>query len=176
MLGKLRDISFNRDGTQNITVTVETDYTDTFEELKNVPVNIEIKKASKGRSLSANSFCWALCTMIGQSMTPPVPKDDIYRDAIKAAGVHWQTTIPIFNLDSVRRKWESRGTGWFMEVVDDDKPGRKLVHLYFGSSSYTVHEMKTLLDWLTDQCQQMGLSIPLSKREEQDLLERWGKK
>ena len=176
MLAKLRDLTINRDGTQNITVTVEADFTDSFESLKDRPVDIQIKKASKGRSRDANSFCWALCTLIGQSFRPPVPKDEIYRDAIKAAGVHWQTSIPIFKIEPVRQKWEERGTGWFMEIVDDAEPGHKLCHLYFGSSSYTVDEMGVLLDWLTDQCQQMQISIPLSKKEEKELLERWGKR
>ena len=36
--------------------------------------------------------------------------------------------------------------------------------------------MKVLLDWLVDQCQQMGIKIPLSKAEEQEMLERWGRK
>jgi hypothetical protein len=121
-------------------------------------------------------MCWALCSDIGKSMTPPLAKEEVYRMAIKAAGVHWQTSIPIFKISSVREKWEERGTGWFMEIVDDAEPGRKLVHMYFGSSSYTVDEMKVLLDWLIDQAEQMEIVIPLSRKQEQELLERWGKR
>jgi hypothetical protein len=176
MTGRIRDFTVNRDGTQNITVTVSDDFTKAYESLKDVPVKVEIKKASKERSKDANAFCWALCTDIGKAMTPPVDKEEIYRRAIKAAGVYWQTPIPAFHLDTVRRRWEERGTGWFVEVVDDDEPGRKLIHMYFGTSTYTVDEMKTLLDWLVDQCEQMEIPIPLSKKEEQELLERWGKR
>ena len=96
--------------------------------------------------------------------------------AIRAAGVYWQTPIPVFHIEGVRRKWEDRGEGWFIDVMDDDEPGRKLCHLYFGSSTYSVDEMKTLLDWLVDQCRQMELAIPLSKKDEQEMLERWGMK
>lgn len=176
MLGKLRDMTINRDGTQNVTVTVSSDFSTTFDALKDVPVNVEIKKASKGRSRDANAFCWALCSEIGNAMTPPESKEEIYRKAIKAVGVYWQTPIAAFHIEQVRSKWEDRGTGWFVEIVDDDAPGRKLAHLYFGSSSYTVDEMKRVLDWLIDQAEQMEIPIPLSKKEEQDLLERWGKK
>ena len=35
---------------------------------------------------------------------------------------------------------------------------------------------KVILDWLIDQAEQMELKIPLSKKEEQELLERWGMK
>jgi hypothetical protein len=176
MTGVLRDLTINRDGTQNVTVTVNSDFSRAYEALKGKPVTVEIKKQSKGRSRDANAFCWALCSDIGKAMTPPIAKEEIYRTAIKAAGVYWQTTIPAFDIETVRRRWEDRGTGWFVEVVDDDKPGRKLVHLYCGSSCYTVDEMRVLLDWLIDQAQQMEISIPLSKHEEEDLLERWGKR
>lgn len=176
MTGKMRDLTVNRDGTQNVTVTVSDDFSAVFDALKDSPVFIEIKKASKQRSRDANAFCWALCSEIGRAMTPPLSKEDVYRMAIKAVGVYWQTPIPAFHVETVRKRWESHGDGWLFEVMDDDEPGRKLCHLYFGSSTYTVSEMQTLLEWLTDQCQQMGLAIPLSKKEEKEMLERWGRK
>lgn len=176
MLGKLSNLTFNRDGTQNITITITSDFANKYESLKDHPVDVEIKKASKGRSKDANSMCWALCSDIGKAMTPPLAKEEVYRMAIKAAGVYYQTKMPVFKIDDVRRKWEDRGTGWFLEIVDDSAPGRKLVNMYFGSSAYTVEEMGILLDWLIDQCLQMGISIPLSKTEEEELLERWGKR
>ena len=176
MRGKLRDLTVNRDGTQNITVTVDADFTKSFDSLKDKPVTVEIKKESKERTRDANAFCWALCTDIGKALTPPVDKEEIYRRAIKAAGVYWQTEIPCFHLQSVCGRWEERGKGWFVEVMDDAAPGRKLVHMYFGTSTYTVDEMKTILDWLIDQAEQMEIPIPLSKKEEKELIERWGKK
>lgn len=176
MNGRLKDLTVNRDGTQNITVTVAADFSTAFDQLKDREVEVEIKKASKGRSRDANAFCWALCSDIGKAMTPPESKEDIYRKAIRAAGIYWQTPIPAFHIESVRKRWEDRGTGWFLDVVDDDEPGRKLCHLYCGSSSYTVDEMRVLLDWLIDQALQIGLAIPLSKKEEEELLERWGNK
>ena len=176
MTGKLRDLTVNRDGTQNVTITVDADFASTFDALKDCPVNVEIKKAAKARSKDANAFCWALCGDIGKAMNPPLDKDEVYRMAIRAVGVCWQTPIPLFSLDDVRRRWQSHGTGWLFEVVDEDAPGRKLVRLYFGTSTYTVDEMRVLLDWLVDQAQQMELPIPLSKAEEEQMLERWGKR
>ena len=66
----------------------------------------------------------------------------------------------------------------FFETVDDvhGLVGHKTVNLYYGSSTYTVDEMRVLIDWLLDQCSQMELPIPLSKKEEEELLERWGKR
>ena len=178
MNGRLKDLTVNRDGTQNITVTVNEDFTRVFDALKDKDVVVEIKKASKARSLDANRFCWALCRDIGRAMTPPMSDKEIYRKAIEAVGVYWQKDdVPAFKLDEMRRMWESNGDGWLFKVIDDSpgKPGRKLVHLYFGSSSYTVDAMRILLDWLVDQAEQMQIPIPLSKDREK-MLGRWGAK
>lgn len=176
MTGHLKELTVNRDGTQNITVTVACDYSNAFDSLKDAEVSIDIKKAGKGRSRDANAFCWSLCTDIGKAITPPLSKEDVYRMAVHAAGVYWQDEICVWDIDKVRSKWEDHGTGWLFEIVDDVPPGKKLCHLYFGSSTYTVSEMRVLLDWLVDQAQQMGIAIPLSKKDEEELLERWGKK
>lgn len=176
MIGKLQGLTLNRDGTQNITVTVEDDFAATFDALKDHPVTVEIKKASKGRSKDANAFCWCLCSDIGKAMTPPMDKEEVYRRAIRAVGVYTPVTVVVWDLATIKRRWESHGVGWFGEVVDDAGTGKKLIHLYYGSSTYTVEEMKRLLDWLVDEAQQMQIPIPLSKAEEERLLERWGKR
>ena len=174
MTGKLRDLTINRDGSQNIVITVPDDFTKVFEKLKDSPVTVEIKKLTKARSKDANSFCWALCSDIGKAMTPPLSKEDVYRRAIKAVGVYIEKDLPLWDIKTVRQRWESHGTGWVFEVVDDVRPGWQRCHLYFGSSTYSVDEMKLVLDWLLDECQQMELPIPLSEKEEKELLERWG--
>lgn len=174
MTGKLRDLTVNRDGSQNVTVTVDSDFSATFDKLKGKPVSVEIKKASKGRSNDANAFLWALCSEIGKAMTPPLSKEDVYRMAIKAVGVFTPVDVLAWDVEKIKHRWEGHGTGWIVEVVDDVGTGRKRIHLYYGSSTYTVEEMGIILDWLMDQAQQMQIPIPLSKAEEQELLERWG--
>ena len=176
MTGRLRELTVNRDGTQNIVVTVPDDFSTAFDKLKDFPVSVEIKKASKGRSKDANAFCWAMCSDIGNAMNPPLPKEDVYRMAIKAVGVYSPVIVVVWDLETVKRRWQSHGVGWFVEIVDDAGTGKKLIHLYFGTSTYTADEMKHVLDWLTDQMRQMDLPISLSKKEEQELLERWGKR
>lgn len=174
MKGTLKDLTVNRDGSQNVTVTVETDFAKTFDALKGKPVDVEIKKASTGRSRNANDFCWALCTAIGKAMTPPLDKLEVYRMAIKAVGVYVEKDLLTWDVPTVRQRWEGRGDGWLFEVVDDaPQIGYKKCFLHFGSSVYTTAEMQLLLEWLKDQCDQMGVVIPLSRQEEERLLERW---
>lgn len=178
MNGRLKDLTVNRDGTQNVTVTVDCDFSKAFDALKDKDLSIEIKKAQKGRSKDANAMCWALCSEIGKAMTPPLAKEDVYRMAIKAVGVYVETQLLAWDIPKVRAKWESHGEGWILTVVDDAHglTGHKTVHMHYGTSTYTVDEMRVILDWLTDQAQQMEISIPFSKKEEQELLERWGMK
>lgn len=176
MTGKLRDALPLAGGEWVVSFITRDHPGALFDKLKGKEVTIDIKKAAKGRSTDANKFCWALCSEIGRAMNPPLAKEDVYRMAIKAVGVYFENEIPAFSVNAVRDKWESHGDGWLFEVKDDASPGRKLCFLYFGSSTYTVDEMRILLDWLTDQAEQMGIQIPLSKEEEQRLLERWGNK
>ena len=176
MTGKLRDLTVNRDGTQNITVTVSDDFTKAFDTLKGVPVSVEIKKASKGRSKDANAMCWALCSDIGKALFPPVDKEEIYRRAIKAVGVFTHVAVPCWQVETLMKRWKEHGTGWFAEIVDDFAIGSKWICLYYGSSTYTVDELRKLLDWLVEEATQMEIPIPLSQKEEQELLERWGMK
>ena len=50
MTGRLKDLSFGRNGEQIITLAVDADFTERFDELKDFDVDIEIKKHRKMRS------------------------------------------------------------------------------------------------------------------------------
>ena len=176
MTGKLRDAIPLAGGEWLVTFTTRTPPGEWFDALKDKPVSVEIKKAAAGRSKDANAFCWALCADIGKAMQPPLSKEDVYRTAIKAVGVYTSVIVVVWDIETIRRRWESHGTGWFVEVADDAGTGRKMIHLYYGSSTYSVDEMRVLIDWLVDTAQQMQLPIPLSKAEEEKMLERGGRK
>ena len=176
MTGKLREIIPLAGGEWIVSFVTRTHPGALFDSLKDKPVDVDIKKASKGRSRDANAMCWALCADIGNAMTPPLDKVDVYRMAIKAVGVYIDKDLPLWDVDTVRQRWESHGTGWLFEVVDDAHVGWKTCNLYFGTSTYTVDEMRRVLDWLVDQATQMEIPIPLSKKDEEELLERWGKR
>ena len=176
MKAKLRDFLPLAGGEWLVSFVTRNHPGELFDRLKGKDVDVEIKKYSPGRSRNANAFMWELCSDIGRAINPPLSKEEVYRMAIKAVGVYIDKVLTVWDVETVRRRWESHGVGWIFEVMDDAGAGRKLCHLYFGSSTYTVQEMQILLNWLTDQCHQMGLAIPLSKQEEEDLLERWGKR
>ena len=178
MKAQLRDFVPLAGGEYLVSFVTRTPPGELFDKLKGKDAEIDVKKYSPGRSMDANRFCWALCSEIGRALKPPLSKEDVYRMAIRAVGVYTQTQLLAWDVRTVAERWESHGTGWFTEIVDDVPAliGHKTINLYYGTSTYTVDEMQTLLSWLTDQCRQMELPIPLSKKEEQEMLERWGKR
>lgn len=176
MTGKMRDAIPLAGGEWLVSFVTRTPPGEWFDNLRGKEVTVEIKKASQPRSKDANAFCWALCSDIGKAMRPPLDKDDVYRKAIKAVGVYTPVVVALWDVETIRKRWESHGTGWFVETADDAGTGKKLLRLYYGTSTYTADEMRVVLDWLVDEATQMQLPIPLPKAEEEQILERWGKR
>ena len=176
MIGKLKDLLRLAGGEWVVSFTTRSDPGRLFDSLKDHDVTVEIKRAGKPRSKNANDFMWAMCTDIGKALRPPLPKEMVYRHAIRDVGVYEPLPIKDVAVETFCERWASKGTGWFAEVVDDSKiPGYKLVFAYYGSSTYTSEEMSRLLDYLKQDMDNMGLPIPLSKDEEARVMERWGR-
>lgn len=64
MIGTLRDLTMNRDGTQNVTVTVRTDFRETFDRLNGKDLDIEIRQHREKRSRNANAYFHVLVNKI----------------------------------------------------------------------------------------------------------------
>lgn len=177
MIGKLKDLLRLAGGEWVVSFTTRSDPRELFDSLKDSEVSVEMKKSSQPRSKSANDFMWAMCTDIGKALRPPVPKEEIYRQAIRDVGEYEPLPIKAEAVETFQERWASKGTGWFADVVDDSKlKGYKLVFAYYGSSTYTADEMSRVLDYLRQDMESMGLPIPLSKDEEARVMERWQSK
>ena len=175
-MGKLKDLYRGREGEWVVSFTTLADPRPLFDELSGKEVSVEIKRASRRRSKTANDFCWAMCTDIGNAMRPPIPKEEVYRRAIKDVGRFTTLHIRAEAIESFRSIWATNGVGWFSEVLDySPYPGHKTVFAYYGSSTYTVQEMSRLLDYLRQDMDSMGLMIPVSKEEEERMLDQWGR-
>jgi len=174
VIGKLKDITLNRDGSQNVTVTVQADFREDFDALCNKDVEITIKKASVKRSLDANAFLWFLCGQIAErsSKYSKAGKNDVYRDAIRAKGVYEPLMIRADALERFINRWADKGTGWFAEVIDDYKDKYKIVHAYYGSSTYTTAEMSRVIDYVILEAEDLGIPT-ITPKEMEKLLGRW---
>ena len=173
MTGKLREMLPLAGGEWLVSFVTRTHPGELFDKLKDKEVNIEIKRYSPGRSKSQNAFMWSLCSEIGKRLKPPLAKEDVYRMSIKAVGVFMEVPVCLWDVKTILQRWNSHGEGWFGEIIDDGAPGKKILHLYFGTSTYTVDEMKVLIEWLVDQAEQCEIKIPVGK-EREELYREWG--
>ena len=177
MIGHLKDIVRGMGGEWIVSFTTTENPVSLFYRLRDHELEIDIRKVEgKHRSKDANAFCWSLCTLIGNSLRPPLPKEEVYRRAIREVGEYEPLPIRADAVDTFQRRWSQKGSGWFAEVIDDSKiPGYKLVFAYYGSSTYDTGTMSRLIDYLLDEAKQMQLPIPASK-EHEEIIKAWKEK
>ena len=173
MIGRLTNLRRLFGGEWEVTFSTKDDPSGCFDRLKDADAYIEIKRANPKRSKEANAFMWALCSDIGKAIRPPIPKDEVYRKAIRDVGEFEKLPIREDAVETFQHRWASHGTGWFAEVIDNSKlKGYKLVFAYYGSSTYDTASMSRLIDYLIDEMTQMGLPIP-AKKEQEEMLKAW---
>lgn len=162
MIGKLKDLSFARDGGQVISVAVRGDMSELFDELKDYDVDIEIKRHRARRSLSANDYCWVLCEKIADKLADTdvkTNKETVYREAIRQVGVYkdFRELSPA-DAKTLCTAWQLLGTGWVTEQVDYSRDGEAVtVRCYYGSSRYNTKQMSRLIDNLVQDCKALGI-------------------
>ena len=175
MIGRLKETIRLASGEWIVSFVTRDDPRPIFEKLKDAIVELDIFKPKSKRSKTANDFCWAMCTDIGNALTPPLPKEEVYRKAIRDVGVYHRIPVRPQDVEGFCRRWATKGIGWFADVIDDVWiEGRlyKLVFAYWGTSTYDSTEMSRLLDYLKQDMENMGLPIQLSKKEELRLLSK----
>ena len=173
MKARIKGLTLSLDGGQELTLSLPGDWRQEYGKLKDADVEVEIKKYREKRSLDANGLLWAMCREIGQALG--IPDVEVYRKAVMDAGEYEHLPIKAVAVDTFTRRWESKGLGWFVDVLDDSKlTGYKLVKVYYGSSSYDRAEMARLIDCVMDEAKQMGV-VPRATKEQVDTaLRRWG--
>ena len=178
MIGKLKDLLRTAGGEWVVSFTTRVDPRELFDQFRDQDINVEISKASKKRSKTANDFMWAMCTDIAKAIKST--KEEVYRkalwdarDQIRAFDV---LDIKAEAVDFFRRGWSQHGTGWFTEVIDYSMiPGRKTVLAFHGSSTFSSEQMSVLIDSLKQEMMNMELPILVSKEEEERMMAAWGK-
>ncbi len=174
MLGRLKDLTVNRDGTQNLTLTIEADFREAFDELIDKEIDIDIKRHRKARSLDANAKCWVIIDQLAEKLR--MKKTEVYRNAIKEiGGVSDIVCVRDFAAPTLCENWQKHGQGWMTEVSPSKLPGCVNVTLWYGSSVYNTKQMADLISTLVDLCNEQGIPT-LSEAEVNNLVEAWGRK
>lgn len=156
MRGRLKDLTLNTDGTQNIVFTGKFDFRPEFERLKDCEVNAEFKKFRRKRSLDANAYAWVLIDKIAEAMQ--ISKTEVYRNAIKnIGGVSDTICAQDAAVDKLRRGWEQRGLGWQTDAEPSKIEGCTNIVMYYGSSSYDTKQMSALIDLLIEDARELEI-------------------
>ena len=86
-------ISFTVDGKMEITLTCDKSVIDSIEALKGKELQVEIKPYSKKRTMTQNSYLWALIGELARKLG--ITKDECYREFVKDYGIY--EIVPIKN-------------------------------------------------------------------------------
>lgn len=173
MRGMLRDLTINRDGTQNITVTVQEDFRPVYDGLAGVPVEVEIKKHRAKRSLSANAYAWVLTDKIAAATGQA--KEDVYRETVRnIGGVSDVVCAQDRAVEALRTGWEAHGIGWVTDTLPSKLDGCTNVVLYYGSSTYDTEQMSRLIDLLVAEAKDLGIET-MPPAELERLRKEWEK-
>jgi len=171
MQGKIIDFSKGMNGKQRITLELDGDIRELYEELKEFVVDIVIKKFRKGRSLDANAYAWVLMEKL--AVANNIPKTDIYRNTIrKISGVSETVCVQDAALERLCSGWEHNGKGWQAEKFPSKIEGCTNVTLYYGSSTYDSAQMSRLISQIVEDCQERGIET-MTPAELARLMEGW---
>lgn len=156
MKGQLLDHVVLKDGTQRITIAVDEDFSLAYDELKDSPISVEIKKWRKRRSRDANAYAWVLIDKLAAAMG--LTQVEVYHELIRnIGGVSEIVCVKDEAVSRLRAGWKHNGMGWFSETFPSKIEGCTNVILFYGSSTYDTKQMSALIDAAVEACRVYGI-------------------
>jgi hypothetical protein len=135
-------------------------------------LSIKMGKYRERRSSDANAYCWVLIGKLAEKLN--IPRDEIYRDAIKQIGGNYEVVcVQDAAVDKLRSSWSRNGLGWLTETMPSKLPGCTNVLLYYGSSTYDTAQMSRLINIVVDACREQGIETR-TPDEIANMLSLWG--
>lgn len=174
-IGTIEDISidYKTQKPKILLVLNERECISSLEELKEDKLSVEIKKYRNKRSLDANAYMWVLISKLEEKVN--IPKDIIYKDAIRNIGVYEVIPVKSEAVDRFIEAWTKNGLGWVCETTKSKLEGYTNILAYYGSSTYNTAEMSRLIDLIVQECKQLNIET-MSKPELDSLIESWDRK
>ena len=174
MIGKLKDLMRLASGEWVISFTTRENPGQLFDDLQEVPVRIEIKKASKHRSLSANNYAWVLIDKIAE--VTGKTSTEVYQQAImEIGGVSDYYGMKEEAYENFCEIWTKGHLGRQVVIIPgSSKPGWINVRAWKGSSDFDSAQMARLIDLLIQEAEQQGIPT-ISDQEVERMKSQWGK-
>ena len=134
----------------------------------------ELKEHREKRSLDANAYAWVMMDKLAEATN--IPKEDIYREAIRNIGGNTETVcVKAKAAAKIRESWSRNGLGWLTDETPSKLPGCTNVILYYGSSTYDTRQMSRFIDNLVSDCKALGIET-LTPEKLAAMTQEWGEK
>lgn len=174
MIGKLKELMRLAGGEWLVSFTTRDDPGQMFDDLKDHLVKVEIKKASKHRSLSANNYAWMLIDKIAEKTGIKV--SEVYRNAIlEVGGISEYYGMREQAYEDFCEMWTKGHLGRQVEIIPGStKPGWINVRAWKGSSDFDSAQMARFIDGLIQDAEEQGIPTVPDKEVER-MLGAWGK-
>lgn len=171
--GTIHGTAISIDGKPLVTFKVN-EYRDCMkmaQDLADKDISIKVTKRNKKRSIDSNAYFWILVDKLSQRLN--IPKEDIYRDAIKnIGGVSEIVCVRNEAVEKLCTGWQRNGLGWQTDTMPSKIAGCTNVVLYYGSSTYNQAQMTSLIDNIVQDCKAVGIET-LTPTELARLTESW---
>ncbi len=181
MKGRLRDLTLGMDGSQIVSIAIDSDFRESFDALKDAVVSVIIKKFRNKRSLEANRYAWELIGQISKKKQVIDPKggwtpEKVYRKAIKdTRGIYTVTGMKNDAIDMFEEAWTEGHIGRWIEVLDNSsREGWSNVKIYYGSSDYDSAEMALFINSVIQDAESLGIPT-VTEKEAMKMIGDWKK-
>lgn len=156
MRGKLIDFSLGLNRKQRITIELDADFRNDYDELKDNDIEVTIKRYRKKRSLDANAYAWVLLGKLSEAVRTPTI--DLYKRYVKSIGGTYEIVCAKdCAVETLVKGWEHQGIGWQAETLPSKIEGCTNVMLFYGSSLFDSAQMAQLIEMIVEDCKEMGI-------------------
>lgn len=112
-------------------------------------LTLSIDELKQGRTLTQNAYLWTLISKISEALN--APKDEIYLKFLKAYGQSVMISVELNESENFERKAK------YYEKESED--GERAIYRFIaGSSEYDTKEMKTLLDGVIEEAENLAIA------------------
>jgi len=158
MQGKIIDFSRGMNGKQRITLELDGDIRELYEELKDSDVDITIKKHHDKRSIDANAYAWILIGKLAAKLQ--ITPNEVYRQYIPDVADNY--VIQPVKEDMLERWdkiWCEKHVGRMTDDLGECKrtPGYHNIRCYLGSSDYDSAQMYRLTQLIVEDCKEQNI-------------------
>lgn len=175
MIGKLLELLRLEGGEWRLTLSTREDPRKLYDDLKDGLIKIDLKKASKHRSLSANNYAWVLIDQIAEVTGKKA--SEVYREAIKdMGGVSDYYGMKEAAYEDFCEMWCRGHLGRQVEIIPGStRPGWINVRAWKGSSDFDSKQMAALIDNLIMDAEDQGIPT-ITEQQVERMIFRWEKR